>query len=145
MLAIASAERQKEVVYKIFMEGLNNGDLSVADEYLTPDFRNHGSHDDSMRGPEAFKHTIKIQRGAFSDIRYEILDFISMGDRAAIRWIMHGRHTGPFLGVPATGKTVEHHAIIWFRFEGDKVAERWGIVDNFRLLNFLRADGSGRP
>jgi len=134
-------EKQREIINKIFLEGLNNGDFSVADNYLTPDFRNHGSHDDSLRGPEAFKNTIRIQRSAFSDIKYEILDFISMGDRAAIRWVMHGRHTGPFLGVPATGKEVEHHAIIWLRFEGEKVAERWGVVDNYGLLRQLQAVG----
>lgn len=136
---MSNPEKHREVIEKIFLEGLNKGDFSVADTYLTPDFRNHGSHDDSLTGPEAFKHTIRKQRGAFSDIKYEILDFISMGDKAAIRWIMHGRHTGEFLGVPPTGKQVEHHAIIWLRFEGDRVAERWGIVDNYALLRTLQA------
>ncbi|GGT37449.1 ester cyclase [Streptomyces chromofuscus] len=136
-----TAEQQREVIEKVFHEGLDLGDLSAADRYLTADFRNHGSHDDSMRGPEAFKHTIKIQQSAFSDIRYEILDFISMGDKAAIRWVMHGKHTGPFIGIPPTGLQVQHQAIIWFRFEGDRIAERWGIVDNFSLERFLKSGG----
>ncbi|MFF9011380.1 ester cyclase [Streptomyces sp. NPDC014870] len=132
-------EHQKNVVHRLFMEGLNKGDLDVADELMTPDFVNHGSMDDSLRGPEAFKTTIRRQRGAFSDIRYEILDTLSEGDRVAIRWVMHGVHTGEFLGVPATHRTVEHHAMIFFRFEGGKLAERWGIVDNFALLRVLKA------
>ncbi|MFC7310781.1 ester cyclase [Streptomyces monticola] len=136
-----TAEKQRELVERVFDEGLNQGDLSAADRYLTADFKNHGSHDDSMTGPEAFKHTIKIQRSAFSDVRYEILDFISQGDRCAIRWVMHGRHTGPFIGIAATGLTVQHQAIIWFRFEGEKIAERWGIVDNFTLQRFLQSGG----
>lgn len=139
--AIASPETQRMIVDKIFTGGLTNGDFAVADEYLTADFKNHGSHDDSLTGPEAFKHTMRIQRSAFSDIKYEIVDFISEGERAAIRWIMRGKHTGPFLGVPATGLEVEHHAIIWFRFVGHRIAERWGIVDNFALLNFFKAHG----
>ncbi|MEU0671736.1 ester cyclase [Streptomyces sp. NPDC006172] len=136
-----NAEQQKELIEKVFHEGLDLGDLSAADRYLTADFRNHGSHDDSMRGPEAFKHTIKIQQSAFSDIKYEILDFIAMGDKAAIRWVMHGRHTGPFIGIQPTGLQVQHQAIIWFRFEGDRIAERWGIVDNFSLERFLKSGG----
>lgn len=132
-------EHQKNVVHRLFMEGLNKGDLDVADELMAPDFVNHGSMDDSLRGPEAFKTTIRRQRGAFSDIRYEILDTLSEGDRVAIRWVMHGVHTGEFLGVPATHRTVEHHAMIFFRFEGGKLAERWGIVDNFALLRVLKA------
>ncbi len=132
-------EQQKDVVHRLFMEGLNKGDLSVADELMTPDFINHGSMDDSLTGPEAFKTTINRQRGAFTDISYKILDTISEGDRVAIRWVMHGVHTGEFLGVPATHRTVEHHAMIFFRFEGGKLAERWGIVDNFALLRTLGA------
>jgi predicted ester cyclase len=138
---VASAEVQRAVVDKIWLEGLNNGDLSIADEYLTSDFKNHGSRDDSLTGPEAFKLTIRAQRSGFSDIKYEILDFISQGDRAAVRWIMRGRHTGDFLGVPATGREVEHHAVLILRFEGDKIAERWGVVDNYALLRFLQAPG----
>ncbi|MFD4606335.1 ester cyclase [Streptomyces sp. NPDC058464] len=136
-----TADQQKELIEKVFHEGLDLGDLSAADRYLTADFRNHGSHDDSMRGPEAFKHTIRIQQSAFSDIKYEILDFIAMGDKAAIRWVMHGRHTGPFIGIQPTGLQVQHQAIIWFRFEGDRIAERWGIVDNFALQKFLQSGG----
>ncbi|MFE3169361.1 ester cyclase [Streptomyces sp. NPDC059224] len=136
-----TADQQKELIEKVFHEGLDLGDLSAADRYLTADFRNNGSHDDSMRGPEAFKHTIRIQQSAFSGIKYEILDFISMGDKAAIRWVMHGKHTGPFIGIKPTGLQVQHQAIIWFRFEGDKIAERWGIVDNFSLQKFLQSGG----
>jgi predicted ester cyclase len=136
---VASAELQRAVVDKIWLEGLNKGDLSIADDYLTPDFRNHGSHDDSLTGPESFKLTIRKQRSGFSDIEYEILDFLSDGDKATVRWIMRGKHTGEFLGIPPTGKTVEHHAILILRFEGGKIAERWGIVDNFALLRQLKA------
>ncbi|MEW2071267.1 nuclear transport factor 2 family protein, partial [Streptomyces sp. NPDC007346] len=85
-------EQQREVVEKVFHEGLDLGDLTAADRYLTADFRNHGSHDDSMRGPEAFKHTIRIQQSAFSEIKYEILDFISQGDRAACQRLVGHRY-----------------------------------------------------
>lgn len=135
----STAELHYEIVSRLFQEGLNGGDLSVADELMTLDFRNHGSHDDSMTGPESFKFTIKKQRSAFTDVHYEIQDFVSQGDRAAIRWVMRGKHTGEFIGVPATGLEVEHNAMIFFRFEGDKLAERWGVIDNFTLLKTLQA------
>jgi predicted ester cyclase len=145
---VASAEVQRMVVDKIWLEGLNKGDLSIADDYLTSDFHNHGSHDDSLRGPESFKNTIKMQRSGFSDIEYEILDFLSQGDKCTVRWIMRGRHTGVFLGVPPTNKVIEHHAVLILRFEGNRIAERWGIVDNFALLREFGAwppKGAGGP
>jgi len=142
---IISAERQREIVDQIWLVGLNKGDLSVADKYLTDDFQNHGSHDDSLTGPASFKLTIEKQRSGFSEIEYEILDFVSYGDKCAVRWIMKGVHTGTFLGIEPTGKRVEHHAILILRFEGDKIAERWGIVDNFQLMRHLKAPGPNAP
>ena len=83
---VTSADVQRAVVDKIWLEGLNQGDLSIAEDYLTPDFRNHGSHDDSLTGPESFKLTIRKQRSGFSDIEYE-------------NWqrIIQVNLTGPFL------------------------------------------------
>ncbi len=144
-LSVANADRQRQVIDEIYEIGLNGGDLSIADKHLTANFRNHGSHDDSLTGPEAFKLTITKQRSGFSEVRYEILDFLSMGERACVRWVMHGVHTGEFIGVPPTGKRIEHHAILILRFEGDKIAERWGIVDNFGLMRQLRGGPPGPP
>lgn len=135
---IPSVERQREIIDIVYNKGLNDGDLSVADRYLTPDYQSHGSYDDSVRGPASFKMTIEMQHRSFSDIRYEVLDVVSEGDRSAIRWVMKGKHTGPFLGIPATNSEVEHHALLILRFEDDRIAERWGIVDNFTLMRTLQ-------
>lgn len=148
---IPSVERQREIIDIVYNRGLNAGDLSVADQYLTQDYQSHGSYDDSIRGPQSFKLTIDMQHRSFSDVKYEVLDVVSEGDKSAIRWVMRGRHTGPFLGIPPTGKEIEHNAMIILRFEGDKIAERWGIVDNFTLMRTLQGaapgplTGAGRP
>jgi predicted ester cyclase len=68
------------------------------------------------------------------DVRYDI---VAEGDRVAVRWTMHGRHTGEYLGVSPTGRQVEHHAMVIFRGEDDKIAERWGVFDALGLLRQL--------
>lgn len=142
-MEIPSVERQREIIDIVYNRGLNAGDLSVADQYLTPDYQSHGSYDDSVRGPASFKMTIAMQHRSFSDIKYEVLDVVSEGDKSAIRWVMRGRHTGPFIGIPPTGREIEHHAMIILRFEGDQIAERWGIVDNFTLMRTLQGAAPG--
>jgi predicted ester cyclase len=137
-MEIPSIERQREIIDIVYNQGLNAGDMSVAEKYLTEDYQSHGSYDDSIRGPASFKLTIEMQHRSFSDVKYEVLDVVSEGDKSAIRWVMKGRHTGTFVGIPATGKEIEHHALLILRFEGDKIAERWGIVDNFTLMRQLQ-------
>jgi predicted ester cyclase len=137
-MEIPSLERQREIIDIVFNRGLNEGDLSVADKYLTENYESHGSYDDSIKGPASFKLTIEMQRRSFSDITYEVKDVVSQGDKSALHWVMRGRHTGPFVGIPATGKEVEHQAMLILRFEGDQIAERWGVVDNFTLMRKLQ-------
>jgi len=40
---------------------------------------------------------------------------------------------------------IEHNAMIFLRFEGDQIAERWGIVDNFTLMRVLQGGKAGGP
>ena len=50
-MEIPSLARQREIIDAVYNQGLNDGDLSVAEKYLTPDYRSHGSYDDSITGP----------------------------------------------------------------------------------------------
>lgn len=135
---MAAEPEIKDIVRRLYFEGLNGGDLSVADELLTSDFRNNGGFDDEP-GPENFKETIRRMRSAFSDLEYVIDDMIAEGDRVAVRWTMKGKHTGKFMGVEPTGKDIEHHAMVMFRTENGQIAERWGVVD---VMGLLRQIGS---
>ena len=129
----------KDVVRRLYYEGLNTGNLDIADELLTPDFRNNGGFTE-LPGPENFKDTIRRMHAAFSGVRYEIEDMIAEGDRVAVRWTMHGTHTGEFMGVAATGREIEHHAMVMFRAVDGRIAERWGVIDVLGLLRQLGAD-----
>jgi steroid delta-isomerase-like uncharacterized protein len=42
----------------------------------------------------------------FPDAMHEIDDVVATSDRAFVRAILHGTHTGSFFGIPATGKTI---------------------------------------
>ncbi|WP_291734152.1 ester cyclase [Leisingera sp. F5] len=48
------------------------------------------------------------------------------------------RHTGGFMGMPATGKTGEFRVIDIYRRDGDKLAENWIFID---LLHFWHQQG----
>ncbi|MBX2862587.1 MAG: ester cyclase [Leptolyngbyaceae cyanobacterium MAG.088] len=38
---------------------------------------------------------------------------------------IQGQNTGDFLGVPATGKSVEINGVTWLRMEDNKIVEWW--------------------
>jgi predicted ester cyclase len=42
---------------------------------------------------------------------------------------IHATHTGPYLGVPATGRAVQMRVMDWWRAEGGLLAENWVLLD----------------
>ena len=53
-----------------------------------------------------------------------------------VTWI--GTHTGPYLGIPATGRTIVRDGLVVYCLHNDKIVEQWEIWDN---LGFLQSVG----
>lgn len=44
---------------------------------------------------------------AFPDLRFEVVEKFAHRNRVSERWFIHGTHQGTFMGVPATGRSVD--------------------------------------
>jgi steroid delta-isomerase-like uncharacterized protein len=82
-------------------------------------------------GHEAFA---KAFYAAFPDIRHDIQDVFTDGDRVAVRFVLHGTHTGSFFGIPATGRPVTIAANVLMQASNGRVAKLAGIFDEAGLL-----------
>jgi predicted ester cyclase len=61
-------------------------------------------------------------------------EVLSEGDLYCCRFTMSGVHRGPFMGVPATGRSYSIGGITVMRFAGGRVIERWSNADMLGLL-----------
>ncbi len=71
---------------------------------------------------------------AFTDVHITIEQQIAEGDRVASSIVTRGTHTGPFFGLPATGKAVTLATMRIERLEGGKIAEHWSTADVAGLM-----------
>ena len=62
-------------------------------------------------------------------------DTIAEGDQLCVRWSCTGKHTGPGLGIPATGKTIHVTGISTVRVAAGKVVEGW---QNWDMLGMMQ-------
>jgi predicted ester cyclase len=97
-------------------------------------------HPGSGKGLPAYKAVIDRLQTGFSERRFSLEDFIAVGDRVAVRWTMDAIHSGPIAGIAATGKRVQQHANVIFRFEQGKIAEVWTQMDQIGMLRQLGID-----
>jgi steroid delta-isomerase-like uncharacterized protein len=121
-----------------WVNGLNRGDVSAADETFRTDCVIHinGSPQPNI-GLAEFNEMVKGLLAAFPDLRFTIEDQVVVGDKVTTRWTAEGTNTGPLGGVPATGKRMRINGLILDRVVGDKVAERWEQWDQMGMMQQL--------
>jgi steroid delta-isomerase-like uncharacterized protein len=129
------SEREKEIARRFIEEVFNNHNLGVIDELMTEDFVEHDPLPGLTNDRDGTRETLRAVLGGFPDIRADVVDAVSEGDRVAIRTRYTGTHHGEFMGVPATGRqsTVESIDIIRMTNDG-LAAEHWGVFDTMGVM-----------
>jgi len=133
MLVIDPKEYQR-----IWVEGLNRGDTSAADQAFAQDCVIHiTGQPEPLRGTGPWKGLLQGFLTAFPDLRFVMEDQLVAGDKVAHRWSCTGTHTGPLGPVPPTGKKIAIEGIIIDRVANGKVAERWEQYDGTLMMQQL--------
>ena len=132
-----SAEN-KEVVRRFNIEVIQNGSETEFHALMAPHFINHAAPQGMPNGPESMWHTFQtILRPALSNLTVTIHDQVAEGDKVSTRKTISGIHTGPLMGVPATGRDVAISVIDIVRIEDGRYAEHWGLNTLSSVLTAL--------
>jgi predicted ester cyclase len=118
-----------------------NGNLSIADEIIAPNFVAHfapiGNSPAEVHGPDGLKQWIGGWLAAFSDYRFTTaVGPLAEDDLVAGRWIFRATYQGGMPGASpaAIGKQIEYVGMDLFRVEGRKIVEYWLCGDTLQLL-----------
>jgi predicted ester cyclase len=100
------------------------GDLQRARDLYAHDFVDHVN---ALRfhGQEGIARSVALYRAIVPDLRIQVLDQVTEGDRVVSRWTLQGTHRGRRVTLP--GITIS-------RFENGRIAEDWTVSDNLGLL-----------
>jgi steroid delta-isomerase-like uncharacterized protein len=123
---------------RMWIDGLNRGDVSVADKVFAPNCVIHinGSPERNL-GVDGFKQLVSGLLAAFPDLHFTVEDQIVAGDKVATRWVAAGTNSAALGGVPATGRQVRVDGLILDRVVDGKVVERWEQWDQMGMLQQL--------
>jgi steroid delta-isomerase-like uncharacterized protein len=129
-----------ELIQVFYDEMLTNGNLDKLDELVTDDVVDHEQGlPGQPEGKEGVRFFVETMRGAFSDLKASVGPSVESGDMAAAEVTITGKHTGEFLGVPASNKSFEIQTVDIVRIEDGKCAEHWGVTDNMSLMQQIGA------
>lgn len=138
-----SSDNYRELARRFFIEQ-DRLRWGPASELCAPGYTAHlpGSPAFDLAGHQAFAAAFY---GGFPDLRHSIEQVLVEGERAAVRFTLLGTHTGPFLGMPPTGRRITVTANVCLALEGDRVAELWGEFDQLGLMRQLTGEGAVLP
>lgn len=127
---------QKKII-KHFVDAHNRQDLDALRNLLAPNFKAHIAGMDESLGLKAYLEGVKMAHQAFSNLTFTIQDIIEEGEKVTVRILAQGRHTGEYMGIQPTNKTIQFNAIAIRHIVDGKVIEEWQTNDHLTLFRHL--------
>jgi steroid delta-isomerase-like uncharacterized protein len=128
-----ATQENKVVVRRFIDEVFVKGNPDAVDKLVTPDFTPH-SWGAMPSGPEPLKQAIRHVHAGLTGVSFKIEDMIAEEDRVAVRVSAHAKHTGTFMGVPASGKEYTISETHIFHLRDGKVSDHWRDADMMSLM-----------
>jgi predicted ester cyclase len=117
--------------HRLVEEVLNQGDLAVANELISPDCVHHVPGGQPAPGPATLRDLLSRILRIFPDFHAIVEDVFAAGDRVALRVTAYGTHA-------ATGRPAEFTVLQILRTgPGGRFAEHWCSADVLTILRQL--------
>ncbi len=139
MPRITAVELVREYIEAVW----NRGDLSSFERLTAPEFK-YTLAGQPPRSRAEMARFLAMTRQAFPDWLVEIVDVVADDRSVAVRWEGVVTHSGPFYGIPPTGKRVKVSGINLYRASGDRIEAEWEQMDSLGMLTQLGVTGPAR-
>jgi predicted SnoaL-like aldol condensation-catalyzing enzyme len=121
----------------LFADIMNSHDPGRFAELVSKNYVNHNPNvEPGLAGVTAF---MEHWFDTLSDTSVSVEDAFVVGDRVVGRYTYRARHTGPFVGVPASGAEITMRSIDIWRVENDLFVEHW---DELKTLEIFQRMGA---
>jgi len=135
----------KALVRRFVEEFQDQHRVEVIDELVSRDFVNRSGTVRDIPGMEratdfdGMKEIDRMYRKSFPEQRVTIRDMAAEGDKVWTYKTFSTVHTGEFMGIAPTGRTVTIDAIDIMRVVDGKIVEHWAVQDVWGLMRQLQA------
>ena len=114
-------DQMKQFVRNHFEDFVNDRNAAVIQKNMTPDFYDHDGPGGQPTGVEGDERMMLAMYKTMPDLHVTIEDMIAEGDKVVCRNIWRWTDS-------ESGKRMQFHGFVLWRFEGEKIAERWATV-----------------
>jgi predicted ester cyclase len=92
--------------------------------------------DDLVANP-IFSQQVRALRAAFPDLRVDSRHVLAAGDLVAVHAMGEATHSGPFMGLPSTGRRWRAGLTAVYRVKRGRIIDFWGSWDMLSIMEQL--------
>lgn len=142
VVLVASLDENKAVIRRFVAEIFVRGDDAAVDELIAPHavFHTYPFGADPRAG---MRSAIERVRRGLSDGQFTVHEMVAEGDLVAVRLTTAATQSGPFMGMPPSGRRYEIEELHLFRVRDGQVVEHWHQLDQLGMLRQLGVTPGG--
>lgn len=134
----AQIERNRTVVAE-FLDGTHSGRFEVIEDTVAETIVTHGFPGGNPDSRQSYRQWFLGFQAGFTVVGFDVPAMVADEESVAVRWEFTVDHTGPFAGVPATGKRITFDGTAFYRLENGRIVETWLHIDQLSLLGQVGA------
>ena len=116
-----TVDQMKQFVREHFEDFVNRRNAAVIRKNMTPDFYDHDGPGGKPTGVDGDEQMMIAMYKSMPDLHVTIEDMIAAGDKVMCRNVWRWTDA-------ASGKQKQFRGFVLWRFEGERIAERWATV-----------------
>ena len=111
---------------------INEGRINILDTAYASDVVLHTVPE--IKGKDSAKAYYANYVTGFTNRQFIVKEMFAKGDKLVKYWEFKGTHSGPFFGIPATGKTIDVIGCTIATIVNGKITEEQDFFDNYEFL-----------
>ena len=123
-----------DVIWRLVEDVYGKGKVELIDELAHEDYFEVPMPEGFAPDREGLKSFVQALHAALSDVEAQVERVLVDDGQVAWRWRMTGRHTGEFMGIPASGNPIETTGNDVAVLRDGKLEKRWCEQDQLSLM-----------
>jgi predicted ester cyclase len=126
-----------DTLVRLLTDAVRHGDFAYIDDVVDPDVV-LPEMPGAGQGRDGYKEGLRLYGNGVTYHSITAANVVEEGDTVVAHVVVNGKHTGPLMGIEATGIDFEIEQMVIAKFHSGKIVQFWNVADRLSLVSQLQ-------